>query len=551
MLLLQLLLPTGNGWDVIIKIGPAVLLFYPLTFLLIAQVFLEAQRRRTAEKSLRESEEQFRSLVEGAPDAIFVQTNGKFVYLNAAALRVFGASAPSELLGQPVMERVHPSVRQRIESVIVHDRRGECLDGVCLRTDGGEVPVEVSAVPTVYEGTDGAIVFGRDISARKKLADQLVQAQKMEAVGRLAGGVAHDFNNMLQTILGYSDMLLEEMEATHPFHDHLEQIHKAAQRSRDLTRQLLAFARKQTIAPQVLDMNETIADMLKMLQRLIGENIDLRWRPGDDTWPISMDPAQVDQVLANLVVNSRDAIAGTGIITIETSGVELSQEYCDCHKHFNPGQYSMLTVSDDGEGMDSKTLSQVFEPFFTTKPRDSGTGLGLATVYGIIKQNNGFINIYSEKGHGTAVRVYLPRNQNQAAPAEKTPARPERIRGMETVLLVEDEPALLELSKRLLEQLGYTVLSAMRPNSAVKIALEYDGQIDLLMTDVIMPEMNGRDLWLKLEKEFPSLRCLFMSGYTADVIADHGVLDARVHFLQKPFSMDALAAKVREALEND
>jgi len=277
----------------------------------------------------------------------------------------------------------------------------------------------------------------------------------------------------------------------------------------------------------------------------------MKRRPCDNVWPISIDPAQVDQVLANLVVNSRDAITGTGTITIETSRAELSQEYCDCHKNCIPGQYSMLTVSDDGEGMDHETLSQAFEPFFTTKAQDRGTGLGLATVYGIVKQNNGFINIYSEKGHGTTVRVYLPRSRDQAAPEEKTPVQSEMTRGMETVLLVEDEPALLKLSKHLLEQLGYTVIPAMRPNSAVKIASEYQGRIDLLMTDVIMPEMNGRDLWVKLEKEFPSLRCLFMSGYTADVIADHGILEARVHFLQKPFSIDALADKVREALEND
>lgn len=554
MLLLQLLLPAGRGWDVLYQIGPAVLIFYPLGFLLIAQVFLEAERKRIAEESLRENEERFRSLVEGAPDAIFVQTNGKFAYVNAAALRLFGASKQSELLGQPVMDRVHPSVRgavwQQIESLSIHRRRTESLEGVCLRLDGGEVPVELSAVPTVYEASDGAIVFGRDISARKDLAAQLVQAQRMEAIGRLAGGVAHDFNNMLQTILGYSDMLLAETDVTHPSHDYLEQIQKAALRSANLTRQLLAFARKQTVAPRVLDLNEAIADMLKMLQRLIGEDIDLRWRPGDDTWPINMDPAQVDQVLANLVVNSRDAIAGTGTITIETFGAVFSEEYCGCHEGVIPGQYSMLAVSDDGVGMDNETLSRVFEPFFTTKSRDSGTGLGLATVYGIVKQNNGFIDIYSEKGHGTTVRVYLPGNQKGPTTTEKVSHRAESIRGTETVLLVEDEPAILRLSKHLLEQLGYTVLTATGPNQAMEMALEYDGHIDLLMTDVVMPQMNGRDLWAKLAKDFPSLRCLFMSGYTANVIADHGVLDAGVHFLQKPFSLDALAAKLREALEN-
>ncbi len=555
MLSLQLLLPDGKGWAVLRQIGPAVLVFYPLSFLLIAQVFLEVQQRRVAEKSLRENEERFRLLVEGAPDAIFVQTAGKFSYLNPAALRLFGVLEQSKLLGKQVMDRVHPSMpesaRHGIESLIIHGRRGESMEGMYLRLDGGEVPVEVCAVPIVFGGTNSTIVFGRDISARRRLADQLVQAHKMEAVGRLAGGVAHDFNNMLQTIIGYSNMLLEETESPHPFRESLEEIQGAALRSAELTRQLLGFARKQTVAPKVLALNDTIADMLKMLKRLIGEDIDLRWQPGNDVGAICVDPAQVDQILANLVVNARDAIVGTGTIIIETSTASLTEEYCNCHEGFAPGQYSTLTVSDDGTGMDQETLSQIFEPFFTTKARDGGTGLGLATVYGIVKQNRGFINVYSEKGHGTTVRVYLPTHHAEPQAKKEEPVPAERPCGKETVLLVEDEPAILKLSEHLLDQLGYNVITAARPSEAVERAMNHDGRIDLLMTDVVMPEMNGRDLWARLEKDFPSLRCLFMSGYTANVIVHHGVLVPGVHFLQKPFSIDDLATKLREALGDD
>ncbi len=553
MLLLQLLLlPAGDGWAVLRKIGPAVMLFYPLGFLVVAQVFLEAERRRIAERSLRDNEERFRSLVEGAPDAIFVQTNETFAYLNAAALRLFGASTQAELLGQSVLDRIpppeHDTARREFESLRVQKQRVVPLESVYLRLDGSEVPVEISAVPTVHDEKDGAIVFGRDISARKKLEDQLIQARKMEAVGRLAGGVSHDFNNMLQAILGYAEMLLADTPATDPAYESLEEIHKAARRSADLTRQLLAFARRQTIAPRVLDLNECVSDMLKMLQRLIGEDIDLRWQPNDETWPIHVDPAQLDQVLANLVVNSRDAIAGTGKITIETAAAELTEEYCASHQGCLPGAYSMLAVSDDGAGMDSETLSQVFEPYFTTKAQDRGTGLGLATVYGIVRQNDGFINVYSEPGHGTTVRVYLPARQDKPAMTESVSRPGQRTHGTETILLVEDEPALLKLSQRLLEQLGYTILPATRPDQAIQLAREYAGRIDLLMTDVVMPQMNGRTLCDRLREELPSLGSLFMSGYSANVIAHHGVLDPGVHFIQKPFSLDGLAVKIREAL---
>ncbi|MDS4069516.1 MAG: GAF domain-containing protein, partial [Candidatus Competibacter sp.] len=380
------------------------------------------------------------------------------------------------------------------------------------------------------------------------LEAQLHQAQKMQAVGRLAGGVAHDFNNMLAVIAGHAEMALEQTAPDSPLHADLLEIQKAAQRSTDLTHQLLAFARKQTIVPQVLDLNDTIAGMLKMLGRLIGENIDLLWKPAGQMWSVNMDPAQIDQILANLVVNARDAISGVGKIVIETGQVTLDEAYCETHAGFIPGSYVLLAVNDNGCGMDKAVQEQIFDPFFTTKPQGKGTGLGLATVYGIVKQNQGFINVYSEPGKGTSFKIYLPRHASDHASVGLVPAPPAPPAGTETVLLVEDEAGLLQLGTQLLERLGYTVLATGSPNHAIELAETHPGVIHLLLTDVIMPEMSGRDLWQRLQTIRPGLKCLFMSGYTANVIAHHGVLDPGVHFLQKPFSRQVLAMKLREAL---
>ncbi|MBI5016076.1 MAG: PAS domain S-box protein [Deltaproteobacteria bacterium] len=384
---------------------------------------------------------------------------------------------------------------------------------------------------------------------RERLQEQLLHSQKLESVGRLAGGVAHDFNNMLGVILGHADLALKTLEPTHRLYADLEAIRKAAERSADLTRQLLMFARRQTVAPKVLDLNDTMAGALKMLRPLIGEEIQLNWRPEADVWPVNVDPSQIDQILANLCVNARDAIAGVGKITIETGNVTLDGDYCVRHAGFVPGEYVRLVVSDDGCGMDKETLTHVFEPFFTTKGVGEGTGLGLATVYGIVKQNNGFINVYSEVGQGTTLVIYLPRHVGKTAQTQTDGGAKPRLRGQETILLVEDEPAILNVTTEMLETLGYIVVAAGTPGEALSLARERAGEIHLLMTDVVMPEMNGRDLAKNLLSLYPDLRRLFMSGYTANVIAHHGVLDEGVHFIQKPFSLTALAAKVREALE--
>jgi signal transduction histidine kinase/CheY-like chemotaxis protein len=385
---------------------------------------------------------------------------------------------------------------------------------------------------------------------KNNLRAQLAQAQKMESVGRLAGGVAHDFNNMLQAILGNVTMALENKSASAALSEHLVEIQKAAQRSADLTRQLLAFARKQTVNPKILDLNDTLSGMLKMLRRLIGEDIQLAWQPGPNLWPVKLDPSQLDQVLANLAVNARDAIRGVGKITIETSNAKLAESHAPEFLDMTPGEYVMLSVTDTGCGMDDGTRSHLFEPYFTTKEAGKGTGLGLATVYGIIKQNDGLISVASLPNQGTTFRIYLPRVHIQIR-TETHPIEAPSRGGTETVMLVEDEPAILKLGQRMLISLGYHVLAAATPSSAIHQAKNHAGEIHLLMTDVIMPEMNGRTLANQLTTLYPKLKCLFVSGYTADIIAHHGVLDQGVHFIEKPFTKSALAAKIREVLETD
>jgi signal transduction histidine kinase len=384
---------------------------------------------------------------------------------------------------------------------------------------------------------------------RAKLENQLLQSQKMEAVGKLAGGVAHDFNNMLGVILGYSELALMKLEPSLPVYANLIEIRKAAERSADLTRQLLAFARKQTIAPKVIDLNETITGILNMLQRLIGENINLTLQTSANLWHIKADPSQIDQMLANLCVNSRDAIGDLGRIIIETANCSYDVNDCITQTYVEPGEYVRLSVSDNGNGMDKETMAHIFEPFFTTKEIGEGTGLGLAMVYGIVKQNNGFINVQSELRYGTAFTIYLPRHidENEEGPNDAGPGP--NLRGTETILLVEDEPAILKMAALMLEGQGYTVIMAGTADEAIRLFKDRYSAVDMVITDVVMPDMNGRDLVDELLKLKPQLKCLFMSGYPANVIAHHGVLDKGVNFIQKPFPLPELMSKVRDVLE--
>ena len=512
------------------------------------------------EAAQRESESRFRAIVEDAPEPIYIQTEMRFAYLNPKALDLFGAKDARELLGTPVMERVHPDfhehVRQRIKT-LNEDREPvkELLEQQFVRLDGTSVWAETTGQPIVYHGKNGALVFARDITIRKlhelerdRLQTQLTQSQKIESVGRLAGGVAHDYNNMLSVIIGYTEMALDKVPPDDSLSDDLKEVLNAARRSADITRQLLAFARRQTIDPKVIDMNETVEGMLKMLRRLIGEDIDLSWQPGHGRMPVFVDPTQIDQILANLCVNARDAIGGVGKITIETDNRSFDAEYCADHPGFIPGDYIMLAVSDDGCGMDKDTLEVIFEPFFTTKDVGEGTGLGLSTVFGIVKQNNGFINVYSEPGTGTTFRIYLSPYATKDQQVKDREATDIPVGRGETVLVVEDESSILKLAQRILERLGYSVLTAATPDEAIALAKERAGDMHLLITDVVMPEMNGRELSERMKTHYPALKVLFMSGYTANVIAHRGVLDAGVNFIQKPFSNRDLAVKVRDAL---
>jgi signal transduction histidine kinase/CheY-like chemotaxis protein len=427
--------------------------------------------------------------------------------------------------------------------------------------DGTTVPLEVTSRGIQWNGQPAVLSISVDITERKeacaereKLQAQLNQAQKLESIGRLAGGVAHDYNNMMSVILGYTELALEKHSLTSPVRADLHEIQKAAKCSAKLTGQLLTFARKQAVVPEVLDLNDTIAAMYAMLKRLIGEDIDLLWQPGAGFVTVCIDSGQIDQMLANLVVNARDAIGHTlGTIIIETANVRIHEDYCADHAgDCTPGSYVMLAVSDDGCGMDNATRSQIFEPFFTTKTLGKGTGLGLATVYGIVKQNNGFVHVYSESGQGTTFKIYLP-SQLATDAQQVSENRPDRSdkRGHETVLVVEDEPVILKMVTIMLEREGYSVMAADTPGEALQLANEHGGNIHLLLSDVIMPEMNGRDLATNIRSVFPDLKNLFMSGYTANVIGYHGILDKRVNFIQKPFSKSELIAKVRDILDRD
>ncbi len=519
--------------------------------------------RKQAEAALRENELLTRRVVDHLPQRIFVKDlNSAYVFCNSSYAQDLGIE-PHQIVGKDDFAFFPQELAERYRA----DDRAVMTDGTTKEIDeryqtaGEEQSIHTVKIP--YRNQQGKItgVLGifHDITERKraeeekaKLEAQLQQAQKMESVGRLAGGVAHDFNNMLGVILGHAELAMAQVDPAQLLHADLTEIRDAAVRSANLTRQLLAFARQQTVSPIVLDLNEAVAGMLSMLQRLISEDIDLTWQPAADLWPVNVDPSQIDQILANLCVNAGDAIAGVGKMTIETGNSTLDENYCAGRVGCVPGQYVLLAVSDDGIGMDTETLSHIFEPFFTTKAVGKGTGLGLATVYGIVNQNNGFIDVDSEPNRGTTFKIYLPRHVDKASKARQAltegAARPLQ-RGHETILLVEDELAILTLTRRMLERQGYTVLAANTPGEAISLAREHTGEIDLLITDVIMPEMNGRVLAKNLLSVHPFLKRLFMSGYTADVIAHRGVLEQGVPFIQKPFSREDLATKVRDALD--
>jgi PAS domain S-box-containing protein len=527
-------------------------------FLGIEGIFRDITERKKAEAALAAEKKFSDTIIDSIPGIFYVlDEKGFFVRCNKNEQDITGYTA-EELRRMHALETIAEEDREKVAAAIreVYDKGYATLAALALTRDGRKIPFLLTGFSTVIEDRTYLVGTGIDITEMRKLEEaqdqlqaQLLQAQKMESVGRLAGGVAHDFNNMLGVIVGYAEIALHQTDPAGPLHKILEKILNAASRSANLTRQLLAFARKQTIAPKVLDLNETVESMLAMLQRLIGEDINLAWLPADGLWPVLIDPSQVDQILANLCVNARDAIPGVGKVTIETKNITFDAAYCAIHAGFVPGDYAMLAVSDNGLGMDSETLGKIFEPFFTTKGLGKGTGLGLSMVYGIVKQNHGFINAYSEPGTGTSIRIYLPRQNTEPVAGKRGAAPARNTLGDETILVVEDDREMLEICRRMLEEMGYRVLTACTGNEAIRQMKDSVIAIDLLIIDVIMPDMNGHDLAKLLLTAKPGMKCLFTSGYTANAIAHHGVLDEGVNFIQKPFSKNDFGRKIRQILD--
>ena len=522
---------------------------------------LERKHAR-AEEALRESEERFRQIYDETPIGYHeLDTRGRIVRVNRTELEMLGYPV-EEMLGQPVWKFVleEETTRHVIMAKIAGDVSfHETFERTYRRKDGTTLPVLVK--DRVIRDKGGRIIGIRstveDITERRrseealrKSEEQLRQWQKVEAIGRLAGGIAHDFNNLLMTIKGCSEILLQECDAQDPRREEAEEIQKAAERATSLTRQLLAFGRRQILQPQVLDLNKVVTNMNKMLQRVIGEDIQLLTVLEPKLRPVKVDPGQIEQVIMNLAVNARDAMPRGGRLTIETANVFLDEDYAQQHVSVKPGSYVMLAVSDNGCGMDQETQSHLFEPFFTTKEKGKGTGLGLSTVYGIVKQSGGNIWAYSELGRGTTFKIYLP--MVTQAVKEKY-ARPERrrisARGAETILLVEDEKAVRMMIRKTLQSKGYTVLEAQHGQEALSICEDYSGPIHLMVTDVVMPLMSGKELAEQLAPQRPEMKVLYMSGYPDNSIVQHGVLEPGTEFLQKPFTLNTLEAKVREILD--
>lgn len=540
-------LPRFVFWALVIGL---TVLVVAVSFIRLLQYRVRARTRHLAEanRALSRSEEKFRAIFENnaAVKLIVDPADNSVVEVNQAAVEWFGWDRDTlmrmdldALTEAPLGEE--PWYRTALEGGV----RGR-FEVRMMRHDGTAAVADVFTAHLRFNDTVLLHMIVHDISAHRALETQMHQMQKMESIGRLAGGVAHDFNNFLSVIIGHAELALLRPDPSAPIRNHLQEILDAANRSKAVTQQLMAFARRDIMRPVPLDLNRHVPKMMTMLSSLVGEDIALEWQPGEGVWPIFTDPSQVDQILANLCVNARDAIAGNGHIVLETSNVEFEEAWCASNPGYLPGAYVRLTVSDDGCGMDKETLANIFEPFFTTKAVGHGTGLGLATVYGIVRQNDGFINVYSEPGLGTTFRVYLPRHDGQHASEPVRELAPSASRGKETVLIVDDEASIVDMTRMALESLGYTVLSASTAEEAVQLAR--GRSIDLLITDVVMPDMNGRELADKLTADHAGLLCLYMSGYTENILAHKGILREDVQLLQKPFTLGELSDAVRRVL---
>ena len=564
MLLLMLTLPDNAGLKTLASITFPVLLVYPLGTTVFGILLRERLERLQSAVAVAESRETLSKILNTVPQGIFWKDlNGRYLGCNQIFARSAGLKMPDEIIGKTDLELPWPDGyaenytaidRQVVSSGQPRLQYTETL----YQADGQQITTVTSKVPLVNQNGDifGILgVFG-DITELKKaeaeqikLREQLYQANKMESIGRLAGGVAHDFNNMLGVILGFTEMSMRLLDPSTPVYKHLQEVCRAAERSSELTRQLLAFARKQTVSPELLDINKTIEGMLRILARLIGEHIQLLWEPAANPGAIKIDPSQLDQILANLCANARDAVGKTGQIIIETAAIKVDELFCRNTPESYPGDFIVLSVTDNGCGIDEKTINQLFEPFFTTKEFGSGTGLGLATVYGIVKQNHGFIKVTSRPGRGTCFKIFLPDHGQADLDAYAPPTSPKPVAGHETILLVEDEEAILTVTTMMLEAAGYRVITASSPAEAIKAVQNGKCMVNLLLSDVVMPGMNGKELAGKLKQMLPDMRCLFMSGYTADVIARQDLSEECLNFLAKPFNSEELTGKVREVLD--
>ena len=523
----------------------------------LARTIRYAIERKQSEVRLRESEERFRELAENVREVFFVSdaATGRLLYTNPAYEEVFRHSR-EYAYSKPLAwrETVHPDDQARMMGAppAIAQAGEMTLDTFRVVRPDGTIRWVRSRTTPVKNGSGklGRVVgIAEDITELKHAEDQFHKAQKMEAVGRLAGGIAHDFNNLLVAIIGTAELLLDGMGPDDPQRADVQEIRKAGARAAELTQQLLAFSRQQVLETKVLEVNGLVADLDKLLRRLIGEDVELKTVLASDLGHVRTDPGQLEQVIVNLAVNARDAMPQGGRLTIETADVELDESYTRAHEPVRPGRYVMIAVSDTGTGMSEGTKARIFEPFFTTKEQGKGTGLGLATVYGIVKQSDGYVWAYSEMGEGTTFKIYLPRVDQPAAPRQRATPEDARPRGTETIFLVEDDEQVRESTRRMLGSLGYRVTVADSGEQAFALLDRHQGALHLLVTDVVMPRISGRRVVEQSRVRRPGLKALYLSGYTDEAIVRHGVLEGGVPFLQKPFSLDGLARKVRDVLD--
>ena len=540
-----------QAYRTLIWSGSAVIL--GLSFLVLV-LLVNIGKRRRAEQALQESEKRYRSLVDNLPMGVWrapPDLDGKFLMGNPAIAHMFGCASTGEFMNTPASEFcIHPEEHEDLVNTLRTRGKVAGRELQLKRKDGALFWGSITANMVKNEQGEALFIDGlfEDITLRRLLEEQLAHSQRMEAVGLLAGGVAHDFNNLLTAIIGHSEIMLLELRPGAPLSENVREIVKAAERGNSLTRQLLAFGRRQILQPWVVNLNSTMADMNKMLQRLIGEDIELATVLDPDLGLVRVDPGQIEQIIMNLALNARDAMPKGGKLTLETANVFLDEHYAQTHLEVKPGLYVMLAVSDNGMGMDSETQARIFEPFFTTKGKGKGTGLGLATVYGIVKQSGGHIWLYSEIGKGTTFKIYLPRAEEVSEPSLRTAPVISSLQGEEAILVVEDDESLRGVIANLLERYGYTMLEAANGEEALAAGANREEPIHLLLTDVVMPRMSGRELAEGLAQLHPETKVLYMSGYTDNAIVHHGVLDSGLHFIQKPFKLLTLLQKVREVL---